>query len=222
MNKLLEAYSGDRATGYDDRRSKSSRWKAEIAAFEAMLSNAKATRVLDCPFGTGRWIPQYAEQNLSALGIDLSAGMLAEAEAKIRGYPEATQGRFTLKEQSIFDLSPADFPAQPDLLVCVRFLNWISEPEVEQVIALLSAFDAKQMILGASVVPKNAGTLARLWYRTSLKLINLRHPDRPVQYVHDENWFLSLLNAHGWRVSDQRQTMRRNARVNYLYQCNRD
>ncbi|SMX22475.1 class I SAM-dependent methyltransferase [Boseongicola aestuarii] len=222
MDKLLEAYSGDRARDYDSRRSKSSRWKAEIAAFESMLSKSKATSVLDCPFGTGRWITQYAEHDLNVIGVDLSAGMLEEAEAKIAALPEAKQERFSLKEKSIFDLSPTDFPDQPNLIVCVRFLNWISASEVEKVLDLLSAFQAKEMIVGASVVPKKSGPLARFWYWISLKLINFRHPNRPAQYVHDEGGFLNVLNSHGWRIADQVQTMKRNARVNYLYHCIRD
>jgi len=83
MNQLLEAYSGDRAEGYDERRAKSTRWKNEIAAMDAMLGAVKATRVLDCPFGTGRWVPQYLDHGLSVIGVDLSAGMLAEARTKI-------------------------------------------------------------------------------------------------------------------------------------------
>ena len=62
-----------------------------------------------------------------------------------------------------------------------------------------------------------AGPLRRMWYRLSLAAINRRHPDRPPQYVHDESALLDVLNASGWTVADQREIMRRNARVNYFY-----
>ena len=217
MNDLLDAYSGKGASGYDERRSKSTRWKNEISAFASMLSNTKATRVLDCPFGTGRWIPQYSEHGLNVTAIDISAGMLAEATNKIESLPKDKQDLFTLREQSIFDLDPANETEQPDLIVCIRFLNWISFSEVEKVIGLLTAYGTEEMIIGASVVPRSATSLRRLWDRWWLNLINFQRPGRPKQFVHDEGRLLELLELNGWRVAEQEFIMKSKARTNYFY-----
>ncbi len=220
MDKLLEAYSGDKARGYDARRSQSKRWKREVAAMEAMLAAIRPATVLDCPFGTGRWIEQYEAIGASVTGVDLSQGMLDEAAAKIATLPTDRRPAYVLRCASIFDLSPAPGPA-PELAVCIRFLNWVDFAGAEQALARLTALGSPAMIIGVSLVPDDAGSLRRLWYRLSLGLINLRAANRPQQHVHPEAAFLAALTRLGWRVADRREIMRRNARVNSFFRLER-
>lgn len=220
MDKLLEAYSGDKARGYDARRSSSKRWKREVAAMEAMLAAARPGSVLDCPFGTGRWVEQYEAIGASVTGIDLSQGMLDEAATKIATLPPERQAAYSLLCDSIFDLNPAPGPA-PDLTVCIRFLNWVEFADAERALERLTALGSPEMIIGASLVPEGSGPLRRLWYRLSLGLINLRGRSRLQQHVHPEAAFLAILQRLGWSVADRREIMRRNARVNYFFRLER-
>lgn len=220
MDKLLEAYSGDKARGYDARRSQSKRWKREVTAMEAMLAAIRPATVIDCPFGTGRWVEQYEAIGASVTGVDLSQGMLDEAAAKIATLPADRRSAYSLRCASIFDLSPAPGPA-PELAVCIRFLNWVPFADAERALERLTELGSPAMIIGASLVPDDAGPLRRLWYRLSLGLINLRAGSKPQQHVHPEAAFLASLARLGWRVADRREIMRRNARVNSFFRLER-
>jgi SAM-dependent methyltransferase len=221
MKTLLDAYSGDRATGYDDRRASSSRWNAEIAQMQRFLAAIRPATVVDCPFGTGRWIPQYVDVGAQVLGIDLSEGMLAEAQLKLGAQPPEVRDRFRLQQASIFDLAPAPDDPAPDLVACIRFLNWIDFASVKKVLDVLTAYGSPHMILGASVVPDGTGPLRRLWRAASLRLINLRRSGQPTQFVHHEGDLVAAIQARGWTIADKGLVMHRNARVNYFYRLQR-
>jgi SAM-dependent methyltransferase len=221
MDKLLEAYSGDRARGYDARRSQSKRWKAEVAAMARFLAELAPQTILDCPFGTGRWIEQFETIGAKVTGVDLSQGMLDEAAAKIAKLPAERQNAYSLDCKSIFDLMPAQGSEAPDLTVCIRFLNWVEFADAERALVRLSALGSPAMIVGASVVPTKVNLVRRVGYWLSLSLINLRAGSRPKQYVHPEADLLSAFARNGWRVVDRQEIMRRNARVNYFYRLER-
>jgi SAM-dependent methyltransferase len=220
MNQLLEAYSGDKARNYDARRAASRRWRSEIEAMDAMLDAVRPASVLDCPFGTGRWIEQYEKVGAQVMAVDLSQGMLDEAKAKIAALPETRRSVYRVVCQSIFDLQPPDF-GPPDLAVCIRFLNWVNLSDATRALERLTALGSPNMIVGASLVPQGASSLRRLRYRASLALINLRGRKGPPQHVHAEADFMAVLDSLGWRIVDRREIMRRNARVNYFFLLNR-
>jgi SAM-dependent methyltransferase len=220
MNQLLEAYSGDKARNYDARRATSKRWRREVEAMESMLADVRPSSVVDCPFGTGRWIEQYEKIGAQVTAIDLSQAMLDEAQSKIAALPETRRTAYNLVCQSIFNLEPLA-ERRPDLTVCIRFLNWVEFPDAERALQRLSDLGSPVMIVGASLVPAHTGPLRRLWYRLSLGMINLRGRKRPKQYVHAEDAFLALLDRLGWRVIDRRKIMSRNARVNYFFRLER-
>lgn len=216
MDELLSAYSGDRARGYDARRSTSRRWQREIAAMEAFLAELRPRRVVDCPFGTGRWIAQYSDCGAeSVVGIDLSRGMLDEAAAKLRALPPEVQARYRLIEASIFDVTPAMVAETPDLVVCIRFLNWVSFADAGRAMRALGALGAPRAIVGISVVPQGTGALRRWWYRAALAWSNRK--GGPRQHVHDEGEVLAMLAREGWRLRRKAQIMDRPSRRNYFY-----
>ena len=220
MNKLLEAYSGDRARAYDARRSKSKRWKAENRAMEQFLSDLAPSTVLDCPFGTGRWIDLYEAFKMKVTGVDLSQGMLDEASSKLDELSPERRSFYSLERASIFDLVPHGGPV-PDLTVCIRFLNWVGFDDVERALNRLTEFGSPAMIVGASVVPANTGLFRSLLYKLSLAAINLRAAGKPKQHVHSEEKLLAAFSKLGWHVAAREEIMRRNARVNYFYRLTR-
>jgi ubiquinone/menaquinone biosynthesis C-methylase UbiE len=216
MDKLLEAYSGDKARGYDARRAKSGRWQREIAAMGGMLAEVKPRRLVDCPFGTGRWIEQYEDCGVDAvIGIDLSRGMLEEAETKLQVLSTERRKAYRLIEASIFDVTPEMIGETASLIVCIRFLNWVSFADTERAMAALSRLGAGRAILGISVVPKQAGALRRIVYRLALKWANRK--GGPSQHVHGEAEILAMLSRLGWRVQRQTLVMSRPSRRNYFY-----
>lgn len=221
MSDLQVRYTGENATNYDAKRSKSRRWRNEISTMERFLDQIRPKVVLDCPFGTGRWIPQYNTINAEVIGIDLSDGMLKEARAKLDLAGSAVAERYILVEGNIFDLASENLPKEPDLVVCVRFVNWIPFEKVKDVIARQTALAAKEMIIGASLVPDSASRLHKAFYRWSLKWVNKRAAGKPAQYVHEEADMVGLFKEHGWKIVEQAEILRRSSRVNYFFHLKR-
>lgn len=215
MDKLLEAYSGDKARGYDARRAKSGRWQREVAAMDSLLAEIGPETVVDCPFGTGRWIPQYERLGADVVGIDLSAGMLAEAATKLDALDETRRSRYRLVEASIFDVTPDMVALRPDLVVCVRFLNWVSLEDAGRAVKALQSLGARHAIMGVSVVPQEAGPARRMIYDLALKWANRK--GGPAQHVHDEANVLTLFSGANWRVRRKVEVMSRPSRKNFFY-----
>lgn len=216
MDKLLEAYSGDKARNYDARRAKSGRWLREIEAMESMLDEIKPVSLLDCPFGTGRWIPQYESRSVqSVIGIDLSRGMLEQAESKLNSLSAERRASYRLIDESIFNVHPGTISEQIDTIVCVRFLNWVSPLDAERSLVALGSLGAKNAIIGVSVIPEGTGFLRRLIYRLAGKWANRK--GGPAQYVHDEQQFLAMLSRLGWHQERKALVMKRPSRANFFY-----
>jgi SAM-dependent methyltransferase len=204
------------ARNYDARRAKSSRWLREIETMESMLAEVKPVYLADCPFGTGRWIPQYEAQAVqSVVGIDLSRGMLDQAEAKLKSMPAARRACYKLIEESIFNVRSRLITDRLDAIICVRFLNWVSFQDAERSLVALGSLGAKNAILGVSVIPEGTGLLRRLLYRFAAKWANRK--DGPAQYVHDERQFLAMLSRLGWRLERKSLVMNRPSRANFFY-----
>lgn len=113
-------FAGAIAAGYDAKREQSPKWILEQRIIEDMLSDLPAdTTVLDCPVGTGRFLPFYAERNFQVIGMDISMDMLKKALDK--GGPTGLRG----------DLVPGDIRATNlpdkavDVAVACRVTRWL-------------------------------------------------------------------------------------------------
>ncbi|MCF7837070.1 MAG: class I SAM-dependent methyltransferase [Candidatus Marinimicrobia bacterium] len=206
---LEKRYQGPVAATYDSQRSTSPRWRNENAAFDHFLDCVKPAVILDCPFGTGRWIPAYDRIQATVHGVDISADMLQQAGAK----RPRTAG-YTLTVGSIFDY---DFSAiQADLAVCVRFLNWVPFDKAMQAVSRLGLSGAGFLVAGCSVIPAGAGAMTRLCMKTVLAARNIRAGGK-TQYVHDESAFIEGLRERCWKMEARRLIFRNASRCNYFY-----
>jgi ubiquinone/menaquinone biosynthesis C-methylase UbiE len=216
MDRLLKAYSGDKASGYDDRRARSKRWEQETAVMLEFLAKVEPSSLVDCPFGTGRWIPYYeAFGAKKVIGIDLSRDMLQQSKRKLEELSIDRTQAYRLIEASIYDVTQEMIGIEPDLVVCVRFLNWVSLLEAEHALLALSKLGCKNVILGISVVPEGTNLVRRLIYSLALRLTNLSR--RRKQYVHEESKIFEILARVGWRVTNKAEIMRRLSRKNFFY-----
>ena len=114
-------YHGSAARNYDASRVNDGTWRAEHALIEKLVTEGP---VLDCPFGTGRYVPIYENKGLDYLGIDISKDMLAQAKQK---YPDAN-----CRVGSVFDL-PSGFKTA----VVSRLLNWLYPDQLSVAMAQL-------------------------------------------------------------------------------------
>lgn len=76
-------YYGDVARDYEARRAGEPKYEAEARMLPEWLADLPArTSLLDCPVGTGRFIPFYESKGFTVLGMDVSKDMIAEAVKK--------------------------------------------------------------------------------------------------------------------------------------------
>lgn len=166
-------YRGRKAETYEDVRTKQIRWQKENDAVEQMMVDLpRNATVLDCPVGTGRFIPMLTSMGYRVHGIDVSEEMLALAKNKIKNGK-----RVTLERRSADDLGALE----ADAALCIRFLDLIDERAMRRVMNELMRVARSRIVLtirlGEKYVPKsNTAT-------------------------HDERRFLTLVKKGGWRVT---------------------
>lgn len=167
-------YRGAMAANYDAKRTKQIRWDKENAAVAAMVQDLKrGTTVLDCPVGTGRFLPTWKKQGFDFLGVDYSEEMLDLAGKK--GWPKSklVQG----------DASALELGRKFDVGVCVRFLDLIDEAALYCVLTTLNGVVRKRFIctirFGVKYVPKSNTA------------------------EHDEKKFSAWMKRHGWKETER-------------------
>lgn len=131
-----ERYRGDAALNYESVRQTRALWNAEQLAVSTLLDGVNGT-VLDCPVGTGRFLPLYRSLGLDVIGIDINDEMLAQARSKDSG-----------ADLRIGDLLDLDLPGRSvDTSICVRLLNLISEAEMIAALVALCRVSRSCIIL---------------------------------------------------------------------------
>ena len=179
-----DRYHDEKAGGYDAERVESPAWRWEDEVVAAHLARVPADlRVLDVPFGTGRFVPHYVRAGCRVVGVEVSADMLEGARM---AHGEALDG---------FDLRLGDATALPlpdddvDLAICFRFLPGIVT--ARQATAALRE-------------------LARVTRGEALILLKHREDDAPRRW--QDRWsrlgprsprqLRALLGATGWEVAE--------------------
>jgi SAM-dependent methyltransferase len=118
-------------------------WQEEAAFYIDVLGVAPGDAVLDLGCGTGRHAVALAQRGMRVVGVDLAAGMLAEAQAKARAARVradwiqadlvrfATMTRFDgaicMLEAAFGFMTPADDPAEHDLAI-LRNVHAVLKP----------------------------------------------------------------------------------------------
>jgi ubiquinone/menaquinone biosynthesis C-methylase UbiE len=153
MNRTQKAaarYVGDAATGYDAKRRDRPMWAREEAVLRDMLAPAAGLRLLDCPVGTGRFLPLWRELGYMPTGADISTDMLEEAAKHSAEAP--------LYNASIFKLP---FPNDAfDIAVAIRIITLIEERDMIKALAELQRVTARRIIFNTRVgARRNAQSL---------------------------------------------------------------
>ena len=139
-------YYGPVATGYDVKRVNDPKWTLEQRIIESYLSDLPADSiVLDCPVGTGRFLPFYVTKGFQILGMDLSMDMLTQASR--RDLPGPAKG----------ELRPGDVRAtglpdnSVDAAVMCRLTRWLSPADCQVAFKELQRVARKRIVWTARV-----------------------------------------------------------------------
>jgi hypothetical protein len=211
---LLRRYSGARASSYEARREGRS-WQVEDESLRSICHRLRPRKILDCPVGTGRWIPFYREIGTSLVGVDFSADMLAEAARKV-----APGQDVRLTQADVLD--PArepDLGSGYDLIVCSRFLHWVHPSKLALLVNRFAATEARFLLIGALVNSERTGKangLRAVWERVSSAARELLRGGG-FRRIHDEAFLLGTFEAGGWRVAQRMPIGRRPYRNTYFY-----
>jgi ubiquinone/menaquinone biosynthesis C-methylase UbiE len=143
ISKLSHRYTGNSARDYDKERVGEKKWLAEEKIVKRFLAQLpEGSSVLDIPVGTGRFISLYKQFNFRATGIDVSRNMLDESKEKLIAH----SFKMDLNQGSIFKIG---FPeGYFDIVLCVRFLNWIDYSNLNFAIKEISRVSHRNLIVG--------------------------------------------------------------------------
>jgi SAM-dependent methyltransferase len=216
-SKLNARYSGEAAESYDAIRQQRPRWLAEQASFARFFAQVSPSSVLDCPFGTGRWLDHYVGLPGPILAVDISEDMLNKARQKIEG--DGALNITFIRASALERDFLKHVPPALDLLVCTRFFNWFAAPDVSKAMANLSAAKARFAIIGVSLRPQDKGWLATslMKLRHAMENAGRRLKSQALQHVHDENFILEEFRKNGWTVRGRDKIFTSRTRENYFW-----
>lgn len=133
-------YHGAIAQGYDQKREESQKWQIEQRVIQDMLDDLQqGDWVLDCPAGTGRFIPYCQQRGLIYIGVDKSEDMLLQAAQKVTD-PQRVR------------LAVGDVRALPrdahsvDAALMIRMTRWLSPTDCIAALAELQRVSRKKII----------------------------------------------------------------------------
>jgi ubiquinone/menaquinone biosynthesis C-methylase UbiE len=176
LEKVSRQYRGKMASGYDEKRLRQKRWHEENRIVEEMLTSIKLPGdLIDCPVGTGRFLPMYDKMKITGVGIDSSEEMLSVARTKLSRKQKTT---FAIEQGSADKLRFLDREFRT--CVCVRFFNLVEPDALKKCFAELSRVTSEHMICTVR--------LGEEYYSNS------------AMATHEERAWWRMVKKHGWQV----------------------
>jgi len=135
--------SSERAARYRVSRTPTryTRYHREDAIITDWLSELpRGAVVLDCPCGTGRLLPVFAQMGLGYVGADFSRAMIAEArqavpEMKVHGFVNADAAKLPFRDSTV------------DSVVLWRFFHHLPNPRAREAILREAARVTRRQVL---------------------------------------------------------------------------
>lgn len=142
-------YHGAIAAGYDAKRKDDPKRILAKRIVEDMLADLPSgSWLLDCPCGTGRFLPFCQDKGLIYIGMDASIDMLKQAAAKVTN-PQKVR----LEQASIFELPRDDKSIDASLMIdLTRWIMGDYGPDgIKQALSELQRVTRQRIILTARV-----------------------------------------------------------------------
>ncbi len=161
MSERSDFYWGGTAESYEAERAGSSIWKREDEIVEALLrgvsSNGSKPTVLDVPVGTGRFVAAVESLGYTALGMDVSQDMLAQAKER-----SGDGVRFAIANATALPVRTSAV----DAVLCIRFAHLVDRATLKATLVELGRVldDGGFVTLGVRVhsIPRDGERKGRL------------------------------------------------------------
>jgi len=222
MNKIEKAalkkqYQGIKAKNYDSIREITDRHKAEVLIIKEYIFQTKPKYILDCPCGTMRWIDIYADSNTHVLGLDISEDMIKQAKIKVAA--KGLEDKISFLQSDIIGNDIAILNMNFDMVLCVRFLNWLPMKDVYKVITSLTKHSNSFLILSCTVIHQNKSLLDNIKTKYYLFINNIKNRKNKTakHYIHKEKKLEMFLEFLGWEIVEKKSTKKFLCTENYLY-----
>jgi SAM-dependent methyltransferase len=213
FRNLSTKYLGDTAANYNAERI-GRKWQSEQLAADELLGNIPVgAKVLDVPVGTGRLFPFYKQRRFEVTGLDISPDMLAEARAAA----ESASLEIALRKGDIRAIPFAD--STFDLVVCLRFLNWIDKEGVAAALGELSRVTSGHMLIGVRHLTawgdSDSGSSGSL--RFAMRSVGRYRARKWGLVYHEKRFVHDQFRVHGLRVVEARHVERRWDGTDYVF-----
>ena len=157
------------------------------------VSGSDIQKLLDIPVGTGRFFELYDSLGIEVIGADVSEDMISKSREKVDNEIQSTNVSF--QHGDILDRSTIDIG--PDIVVCIRLLNWFSFDEVREAIINIDGIDAEYAIVGIRTQSdEEIGLKKRLWLLQAQiisRLSNREITNNNSINIHPESGFKQLI-----------------------------
>ena len=205
-----DAYYGDKAAMYVEKRLKEEKWHREQSIIWDLLNDVPdGSSVLDVPFGTGRFVEMYLQKGMSVHGLDISKDMLAAARQALGEDCHKCELHLGSADALPFD------DDRFDLTVCCRFLGLIPFRMATKVLSELHRVSKSRVILYMNV-RKDVFDWSRLVERVLVGLGSAPRYFKTLSGNIDEDRFLGMLKETGFHVQDKR-VIRDDPKNTYLF-----
>jgi ubiquinone/menaquinone biosynthesis C-methylase UbiE len=194
-----DIYHGEIAHSYLNRRGSLTKWAKEQSLMEELLAREPNNcRVLDVPFGTGRFVEMYVRKNMDICGVEISKDMVAAAE-KALGPTMFNRCKVEIASADAIPFEDSSF----DLVVCCRFLGMTSLDLASRVLTELNRVCRNRLILYMAVRKQHSSAIA--FADRFLQWLG-RAPayHRRLGSNISEVELVALLRAHGFDAVDSR------------------
>ena len=200
--ELKKRYFGKTAEMYDETRRQQRKWVKEDRAILCVLQQYRGgeLKILDMPCGTGRVLDILFRAGIeldSYEGLDVSDAMLSVAEAKI---PAELAMKVKVLESDALSYARGENEEKPDLVLCLRFVNWLSRDDLKKLTLVLKGTGAKSLCITNRSVRKGGNFFSSIIFYLLAKISYLTWKRQ--QNLHDVANFLDFLGSD-WMIETE-------------------
>ena len=149
--EIWEKYTGDVATGYDEKRQNDPKWITEDKIIRELMDDLPEEHwVLDCPCGTGRFFDLYKEKGFCVKARDKSPDMIKLAAEKAEKI--GVDGRkFSICRDDILELDTLPEDSCVDASLMVRLTRWLTSENCQKALKQLQRVTRDRIIITARI-----------------------------------------------------------------------